>query len=137
MDQHHHHHEGHDGHDGHARHRRAGEADIAAIQSPRPLVAVGDGDEVFGLQVIATPGHTAGHISILDTETGLLVAGDALNNTGEVLAGSPPQFTADQAMADASVQKLADLPFDTVLFGHGEPIEGEAGPQVAALASSL
>ena len=44
----------------------AGEPDIAQITSPRPLRAVGDGDEVFGLQVIATPGHTPGHIAVLD-----------------------------------------------------------------------
>ena len=53
----------------------AGEADIAGIQSPRPLVAVGDGDEVFGLRIIATPGHTAGHIAVLDPDGGFLVAG--------------------------------------------------------------
>ena len=44
----------------------AGEADIPAVRSPRALQAVGDGDEVFGLQIIATPGHTPGHISVLD-----------------------------------------------------------------------
>jgi hypothetical protein len=41
----------------------AGEADIAQIDGPRPLVAAADGAEVFGLQVVGTPGHTAGHIT--------------------------------------------------------------------------
>jgi glyoxylase-like metal-dependent hydrolase (beta-lactamase superfamily II) len=115
----------------------AGAADIALIQSPQPLVAVGDGDDVFGLQVIATPGHTAGHISVLDTETGLFVAGDALTHTGDQVGGSLPQFTADVAQANASVKKIADHRFDTALFGHGDPLEGSADEAVAALAATL
>jgi len=115
----------------------AGEADIAAIQSPQPLVAVNDGDDVFGLQVIATPGHTAGHISVLDTDTGLLVAGDALTYNGGQVGGSIPQFSADIAQADVSVQKLSGLQFDTALFGHGDPLEGGADQAVAALAATL
>jgi len=87
--------------------------------------------------VIATPGHTAGHISILDTDTGLLVAGDALTLDGTELTGSNPQFTADVDQAEASVRKLADLRFDTLLLGHGDPIESGADQQVAALAASL
>jgi glyoxylase-like metal-dependent hydrolase (beta-lactamase superfamily II) len=115
----------------------AGEADIAAIQSPQPLVAVNDGDEVFGMQVIATPGHTAGHISVLDTETGLLVAGDALRRNGDQVGGSVPQFTANVDQANASVQKMAGLQFDTALFGHGDPLQGSAQQAVAALAATL
>lgn len=38
----------------------AGAADIPQIKSPRPLKAVNDNDEVFGLRMIATPGHTRG-----------------------------------------------------------------------------
>ena len=59
----------------------AGEADVSGISSSRPLRAVNDGDEVFGLQIIGTPGHTAGHISVLDVGAGFLVAGDALNES--------------------------------------------------------
>lgn len=112
----------------------AGGADIALIQSPQPLVAVDDGDEVFGLQVIATPGHTAGHISILDADTGLLVAGDALTRSGERVSGSLPQFTANLDQAKASVRKLARLQFETAVFGHGDPLQGSADEAVAALA---
>src|SRR5258707_1387238 len=41
-----------------------GAADLAGVTTARPLTAVSDGDEVFGLQIVATPGHTAGHISV-------------------------------------------------------------------------
>jgi glyoxylase-like metal-dependent hydrolase (beta-lactamase superfamily II) len=97
----------------------------------RPLA---DGAEVFGLQVVATPGHTAGHICVFDPESGVLVAGDALTNAG-ALNGSNPQFTEDPAAAAESVRALAALPVRTVLFGHGEPLESGAAAALARLAA--
>ena len=114
----------------------AGSADIPSITAPRELVAVEDGEEVFGLRIVATPGHTAGHIAVYDPEGGLLVVGDALN-TSEGLAGSSPQFTADPAAADESVRKLADLEPERILFGHGEPLEQGAASALRDLAASL
>ena len=101
----------------------AGEADIPSIDAPRQLVAVGDGSEVMGLTVIETPGHTAGSISVLDPETGVLVVGDALTGgDGATVSGANPEFTADTAEAAASAIKLSELEFETILFGHGEPV---------------
>ena len=104
----------------------AGEADISSIPSPRPLIAAGDGDEVFGLEIVETPGHTPGHISVFDTKSRILVAGDALRGGDDEVLGSSARFTADIPAADASVQKLAALQPDIILFGHGEPVEGGA-----------
>ena len=115
----------------------AGEADIPAIQSPRALQAIGDGDEVFGLQIIATPGHTPGHISVLDLGGGFLVAGDALTTDANGVAGPNEGFTADLAQAHDSVRKLAQLTFADVLAGHGDPVLGDGDAQVAALAARL
>lgn len=98
-----------------------GAADLPEVDAPRELTTVGDGDEVFGLQIVATPGHTAGHVAVFDPSTRVLVAGDALNNT-EGLAGSNPQFTEDEAAAAASVRKLAALQPRTILVGHGDPV---------------
>ena len=114
----------------------AGAEDIPSIDAPRDLVAVEDGEEVFGLRVVTTPGHTAGHIAVFDPDSGLLVAGDALNNS-EGLGGSPPQFTADPAAAEASVRKLAELDVERVLFGHGDPLERDAAQALRDLAASL
>lgn len=115
----------------------AGAADLGAVDSPRPLQAVGDGDEVAGFQIIETPGHTAGHIAVLDPVGGILVAGDALNtSTGEV-KGSDPRYTADPTAADASVRRLAQLDFEVLLIGHGEPVLGGAAAAVLELANSL
>lgn len=112
----------------------AGAKDVAAITVPRPLVSLADGDRVFDLLIVATPGHTAGHISVLDEIGGILVAGDALGTTGGVLQGSNPQFTADADAAKASVAKLGALRYETLLVGHGEPILAGASAQVATLA---
>jgi glyoxylase-like metal-dependent hydrolase (beta-lactamase superfamily II) len=113
----------------------AGEADIPAIDAPIEIAAVFDGDDVFGLQVIETPGHTPGSISVLDPGIGLLVAGDALNGNddGTAVLGPNERFTADMATANASVDKLAALDFDIVAFGHGQPVTSGAADLVRAL----
>ncbi len=115
----------------------AGAADIGAIPSPRPLTAVGDGDHVFGLRIIATPGNTAGHISVLDAVGGLLVAGDAINGGDGGVIGPRPEFTSDMGAAIDSAIKLGSLTFDTVVFGHGDPVESGADTKVAAMAAGL
>jgi glyoxylase-like metal-dependent hydrolase (beta-lactamase superfamily II) len=115
----------------------AGAADIPQITSPRPVKAVGDNDEVFGLRVIATPGHTPGHICVFDPAGSLLILGDAMNNVGNELSGPNPKYTADMAQAHQSVKKLAKLKFQRALFGHGEPIDKGASQAIARLAGAL
>jgi glyoxylase-like metal-dependent hydrolase (beta-lactamase superfamily II) len=115
----------------------AGAADIPQISSPRALTPVGDGDKVFGLEIIDTPGHTPGHISVFDAVGGLLVAGDSMNGADGGVAGANPSFTPDMATAAESIRKMAALTFETVVFGHGDPVEGGASQQVTALAASL
>jgi glyoxylase-like metal-dependent hydrolase (beta-lactamase superfamily II) len=116
----------------------AGAPDIPSIPSPRTLTPVGDGDNVFGLDIIATPGHTPGSIAVHDPESSLLVAGDALQGGGGGgVIGANPRFTDDMALANESVKKLSARQFDTVVFGHGDPVVGGASEQVAALAATL
>lgn len=116
----------------------AGESDIPAIRAPRDLTPVTDGDEVFGLRIITTPGHTAGHIVVLDPAgPGLLVAGDALVGDNGRVAGPDPRYTSNMDLAKLSVVKLANLRFETVVFGHGDPVERGASEQVAELAATL
>lgn len=115
----------------------AGAEDISQIEATQTIQAVGDGDEVFGLQIINTPGHTLGHISILDPVGSLFVAGDALTNIDDILANSSAQFTADMAMAQESVKKIATFTFEKAVFGHGNPIETGASAAVAELAQTL
>jgi glyoxylase-like metal-dependent hydrolase (beta-lactamase superfamily II) len=113
----------------------AGAEDIPSISAPRELTQVGDGDTVFGLRIVTTPGHTPGSISVYDAANGILVAGDALR----VEAGKPTlpgaQFTEDMDEAARSIAKLGELTFETLLVGHGDPIESGAGAAVAELAA--
>jgi glyoxylase-like metal-dependent hydrolase (beta-lactamase superfamily II) len=111
----------------------AGAAEIPAISAlvtPQPVV---DGEMVFDLQIIDTPGHTAGHICVLDGAAGILVAGDALVGTADGVGPPDPSFSEDMASATESVAKLAGFDYDIALFGHGEPLTQGASAAVAAL----
>jgi glyoxylase-like metal-dependent hydrolase (beta-lactamase superfamily II) len=115
----------------------AGDADLGGIQSSAPLQAIGDGDEVLGLGVFNTPGHTAGSISLFDTETGILVAGDAINGDNGALTGANPSFSEDLGVATVSIAKLAALQPQVAAFGHGgAPIDSDVTAQLEALAAS-
>jgi glyoxylase-like metal-dependent hydrolase (beta-lactamase superfamily II) len=112
----------------------AGAEDIPSISAPRELTQVGDGDTVFGLRIVTTPGHTPGSISVYDAANGLLVAGDALRVEGGKPTLPGAQFTEDMDEAARSIAKLGELTFETLLVGHGDPIEIGAGAAVAELA---
>ena len=113
----------------------AGEADLASISADvSPLLG---GEDVFGMEMLATPGHTAGHMAAIDHGAGLLIAGDALTVDVGAAAAPPAQFTADMAGAQDSIRLLAELSFNTLLVGHGDPIESGADASVASLADSF
>ena len=114
-----------------------GEADLDNISGPRDPVAVKDGDEVFGLNVIGTPGHTAGHISLWDPAASVLIAGDALNGDNGGVGEPNPQFSENHEEALAAVGKMAGLEYEALYFGHGEPVLEGAAALVADLAESL
>ena len=118
----------------------AGPADIPNIRVERTVRPAEDGAEIFGLQVVATPGHTLGHISLLDPELGALIVGDAIFN-GTIMAGNnvinpeggvavSATGTADPSLANASARRLGGLAFERALFGHGEPIESGAAAAI-------
>lgn len=118
----------------------AGAGDIPAMETVASPIAVGDGEQVFDLEIIETPGHTAGHISVLDTIAGILVTGDALNGvaSGEGgVAGPDSGFSEDMTAATESVAKLAGFTYEVALFGHGPPVLVGASGMVNALATSL
>jgi glyoxylase-like metal-dependent hydrolase (beta-lactamase superfamily II) len=113
----------------------AGTADIGSIQSSLTLAALNDGDEVFGMGVVGTPGHTPGSISLFDTGSGILVAGDAINGDGAGgLTGANPDFSSDLDSAAASVATLAALAPTTAAFGHGgPPVTDDVAAKLSAL----
>lgn len=114
----------------------AGADDIAAIEVSREITAVGDGDEVAGLRIIATPGHTPGHISVLDGTGSVFVAGDAIVGADGGVGRPPEQYTEDMDAATRSIAKVGELDFDIALFGHGDPLTSGAAAAVADLAKT-
>ena len=83
------------------------------------------------VQVIHTPGHSAGHISLLwEHAGGVLVLGDAAANQGQLTG---PPVAEDLELADASLRRIAELPFESAVFGHGAPITSGAGAAFAAV----
>ena len=114
----------------------AGPGDVDSIQTSLTLNEVADGDEVFGMGVVGTPGHTVGSISVFDTDSGLLVAGDAINGDGSGgITGANPNFTPDMESANASVAKMAALSPMIAAFGHGgAPVTEDVTAKLAAIA---
>ena len=95
----------------------------AGRSSYRPDRLLGDGETVETaaglLQAIATPGHTAGHLSFDLVGTGLLFSGDHVMAWSTSIVVPP-----DGRMADymASLDRLAGVGVRTYLPGHGGPV---------------
>lgn len=118
----------------------AGQADLDGIDASGVddgIVPLVGGEDVFGLQMVASPGHTAGHMCVLDDNTGLLVAGDALFTEGGQVIEGPERFFEDIPQSRQTIKDLAALSYNTLLVGHGDPIESDASAEVARLAESL
>jgi glyoxylase-like metal-dependent hydrolase (beta-lactamase superfamily II) len=90
-----------------------------------------------GLRVVATPGHTLGHISLYLASRKLLFAGDVLRHSGAKVVPSPAMFNRDQAQALRSFADLTRLEIDASLPGHGAPIMRGAGARLAQTAEAL
>lgn len=105
-------------------------------RSPEGLVLavdreLADGDVLpvpgFRLEVMATPGHTAGHLCLRDDARGLLLTGDHVLPTvfpGLGLGGETPS----NPLADylASIEAVCRYPDHEVLPGHGYRFTGIA-----------
>lgn len=104
----------------------AGQEDISNMTAPRQIMAVGGGDTVFDLQIIPTPGHTPGHISVFDPAAGWLFTGDAMVGQDGQLAGPSAQFTPDMDTAIASLDDLVALEPSQIFVSHGFPIDADA-----------
>jgi len=90
-----------------------------------------------GLRVVATPGHTLGHVALYLASRKLLFAGDALRHSGEKVVPSPAMFNRDQAQALRSFADLTRLEIEASLPGHGAPILSGAGARLAQTAKTL
>lgn len=122
--------------------------DASEIQSPirgdvpktgairtRPDTLLVDGDRIGSLLAVATPGHTPGSMSFLDTRTGALIAGDAFQVRGGMAVSGkmqplfpfPAMATWSRVEAIRSAKRLIGLKPTLLAVGHGvmvvEPLE--------------
>ena len=79
------------------------------------------------LRVLATPGHTPGHICLVDDDTGDVFVGDCVGTFGSDLARPPAMFTADHAELDRSLHRLLELGGRRMYFSHGDEIDDPWG----------
>jgi glyoxylase-like metal-dependent hydrolase (beta-lactamase superfamily II) len=86
-----------------------------------------EGDLVSGFRIIATPGHTRGHVSLLRDGDGLLFTADAFGCMPRKLrVGVRKAICNDPTQAKRSAEKLLAEDFSTVIFAHGKTLRAGA-----------
>ena len=108
----------------------------------RPDVLLAPGDRVGSLEVIASPGHTPGHVAFLDTRDRSLIAGDALVSLGGLQVPNRPTWpfplvwmgTCDRRQALESAVALHALEPSLLVLGHGKAVPSPTGAMDAAIA---
>jgi glyoxylase-like metal-dependent hydrolase (beta-lactamase superfamily II) len=94
-----------------------------------PARLLDDDDRVGSLKVIATPGHTPGHIALVDTRDRTLIGGDAITTLGRTAVSGdlvlrwpfPALSTWDKAYALQSARRLLQAEPARLATGHGPP----------------
>jgi glyoxylase-like metal-dependent hydrolase (beta-lactamase superfamily II) len=106
------------------------------------LPATGEVPGLDGWMTVFTPGHAPGHIALWRESDRTLIAGDALATADldswyGIVSQKPKisrpasPFTFDWGKARASVRTLADLKPRVIAAGHGEPMKGTPGENLA------
>lgn len=101
----------------------------------RPDVMLSAGDRVGSLEVVASPGHTPGHVSYLDTRDRTMLVGDVYTTYGGAAVTNhfhlrfpfAAMATWDKAKDLESARALRTLEPAILLVGHG-PAVRDPGP---------
>ncbi|KOO51664.1 MBL fold metallo-hydrolase [Viridibacillus arvi] len=82
---------------------------------------VHDGDRLLDdkCRIIATPGHTSGHISLYFPSLNSVITGDAAVNEKQELIIANPNFCLDVDNAQQSLRKIKNLNAETYYCYHG------------------
>jgi glyoxylase-like metal-dependent hydrolase (beta-lactamase superfamily II) len=113
--------------------------DIERVTAVDRVVNDGDIlDEVMGgLQVIATPGHSAGHTVYWQPERRVLFIGDALMNWFGRLSLPFEKPTLDMEQAREAARRIAELEPSIVCFGHGPALTEDTAAQIKVFATQV
>lgn len=87
-----------------------------------------------GIQVIFTPGHTPGHISLYHQPTKTLIAGDATVSQNGKILGPNPQAAPDLSQARESLKKFASFDVAQLICYHGGLCHDHVNEQLRELA---
>jgi glyoxylase-like metal-dependent hydrolase (beta-lactamase superfamily II) len=107
----------------------------------KPTRTIAPGERVGSLEVIASPGHTPGHVSFLDPRDRTLYSGDAYTTLGgvETTAKMNPRFpvatfaTWHKPTELASAKTLRALDPARLAPGHGKVVESPGAAMDAAI----
>jgi glyoxylase-like metal-dependent hydrolase (beta-lactamase superfamily II) len=115
---------------------------IFAAMTPEPPATqpIEDGDILpilGGLEVVHTPGHTPGSVCLYGRRDRVLFVGDTLQRRFGTVSFASTLYSDDIGTARRSVQRLALLDVDTVVFSHFPPLTEGASETLAALARRL
>ena len=101
---------------------------------------VGEGDKLpevmGGLEVLATPGHTYGHLTFWQPEQRIAFCGDVIMRMfGLTLPFAA--FTVDMEENKRSIRRLAELDAKMICFGHGKPLMTQTAQTIRAFARKV
>jgi glyoxylase-like metal-dependent hydrolase (beta-lactamase superfamily II) len=110
----------------------------------RPGRTFSPGERVGSLEVVASPGHTPGHVAFLDTRDRTLYCGDAYSTLGGVAttAKTNPLFPLvamacwHRPTALESCRALRALDPSSLAPGHGKVVENPTAAMEAAIAKA-
>jgi glyoxylase-like metal-dependent hydrolase (beta-lactamase superfamily II) len=103
----------------------------------QPDIILEENDHIGRLQVLHTPGHTPGSISLYDSTRKVMFVGDTIRFANGQIDGPPKRFTPDMASARKSIQRISQMDFDIMLSGHGEPLRPNASTRVKEFYAAL
>ncbi|HLV97754.1 MAG TPA: MBL fold metallo-hydrolase [Ktedonobacterales bacterium] len=112
------------------------------ICTTKPTRTIAPGDMVGSLEVIASPGHTPGHVAFLDRRDRTLIAGDAYQTRGGIAVAGviQPLFPLpgwsywSRAVSLQSAEALRKLEPARLAVGHGPVLEAPLAAMDHAIA---
>ncbi|HDR4364398.1 TPA: MBL fold metallo-hydrolase [Bacillus cereus] len=112
--------------------------DVHVENPPKGKVSdtVIDGQELSycgGIQILHTPGHTPGHISLYLKQSKTLIAGDSMYSVNGKLGGIHAPTTLNIMEAQQSLKKYLNLDIESVVCYHGGLSKGNIKIQLQNL----
>jgi endoribonuclease LACTB2 len=81
-------------------------------------VLMSDRDPQWRLQCLHTPGHDPGHLCFLESQAGVLLAGDMVANPGTIVVSR--QYAGDMAHFLNSLERLLKVECQMIVPAHGQ-----------------